>query len=500
MAAHRPRETRPGVVSVVTINYRGADDTIACLTGLGSLDWPADRLEIICVENASGDDSAERIRAGAPPEVRLIESPLNTGFTGGCNLGVANATGEYVAFLNNDARPDRRWLAAAVEALEQDPGIGCVACKVLDWEGETVDYVDGALTWYGMGYKPECTQRDKGLWEEPKDVLFATGSAMVMRAALFREIGGFDERFFMFYDDVDLGWRLNLLGHRVRYVPTSIAYHRHHASIDKFGSWRERYLLERNALLCLYKNLEDTTLAGALAPAMALAIRRTIALGGDDPTVLDLQRSPGGDDVDHLQVSKTTMTGAYAVDYFVEQLPSLEGTRRALQAARRRTDVELFPLFRNPMIAANTNQRYVAGYDALVAAFDIAELYSTGRRFAPQSAGTDGPAAADLLEEYRAGSAARAERITQLVRALDAAKSREAGANRRLEKSQATVARLRARTERLQARIARLEARPAPPTPAPAPGVGVQARKLAKQVARRLKAGAENARASGKRA
>jgi len=378
MPRRRPT-TRSGVVSVVTINYKGAEDTIACLRALRTLDWPADRLELICVENASGDGSAERIRA-AVPGVTLVESPTNGGFTGGCNLGVARATGEYVAFLNNDARPDAGWIRAAVEVLERDSGVGCVASKVLDWEGETVDYVDGSLTWYGMGYKREATQPDTGEWDEPRDVLFATGSAMVVRADLYRKVGGFDERFFMFYEDVDFGWRLNLLGHRVRYVPGSVAYHRHHVTMDKFGRWRERYLLERNALLCLYKNLEDGTLARVLAPALALAVRRTLALGGDDPTVLDLQRSPGGDDSDRIEVSKHTLAGPYAIDYLVEQLPSMDETRRGLQAARRRRDRDLVPLFRQPMEPAYANERYQAGYDALVAAFDIAELFSTRRR------------------------------------------------------------------------------------------------------------------------
>jgi GT2 family glycosyltransferase len=378
MPARRPT-ARPGVVTVVTVNYKGADDTIACLRALGSLDWPADQLELVCVDNASGDGSAERIRA-ALPRVTVVESATNTGFAGGCNLGVAHATGEFVAFLNNDARPHPDWIRAAVDALERDPMVACVASKVLDWEGERVDYVDGALTWYGMGYKREAERPDTGEWDEPKDVLFATGSAMVVRAEVYREVGGFDERFFMFYEDVDFGWRLNLLGYRVRYVPGSVAYHRHHATIDKFGAWRERYLLERNALLCLYKNLEDATLARVLAPAISLAVRRTIAMGGDDPTALDLQRSTGGEGSDRLEVSKTSLAGAYAVDYLVEQLPSLAETRAELQARRRRRDRDLVPLFRQPMEPAVPNEYYQAGYEALVDAFGIAELFSLRRR------------------------------------------------------------------------------------------------------------------------
>ena len=97
---------RPGVVSVVTLNYRSAAETVECLRNLSVLDWPTDLLEVICVDNASGDGSAERIRAELP-QVRLVESPTNTGFAGGCNFGASHASGEFLALINNDARPDQ---------------------------------------------------------------------------------------------------------------------------------------------------------------------------------------------------------------------------------------------------------------------------------------------------------------------------------------------------------------------------------------------------------
>jgi len=221
---------RAGVVSVVLVNYKGAPDTIACLRAFADVDWPADRLELIVVDNDSGDGSVGRIREAVPRAV-VVEAGSNTGFAGGCNLGVAHATGEYVGLINNDARPGEQWVAAAVGAFEADPTVASVASKVLDWDGKLVDYVDGSLTWYGMGYKREVEKPDTGAWDVAKDVLFGTGAAMFVRTELFREVGGFDERFFMFYEDVDFGWRLNLLGHRVRYVPDSVAYHRHHVSM-----------------------------------------------------------------------------------------------------------------------------------------------------------------------------------------------------------------------------------------------------------------------------
>ena len=410
MSGTRPQRTttRPGVVSVVLVNYRGAEDTITCLRSFTDVDWPADRLELIVVDNDSGDGSAARIRAAVPGAV-VVESGSNTGFAGGCNLGAAHATGEFVGFINNDARPGREWISAAISTLDGDARIGCVASKVLDWDGKLVDYVDGSLTWYGMGYKREVELPDSPEYDVPKDVLFGTGAAMVMRTSVFRDVGGFDERFFMFYEDVDLGWRLNLLGYTVRYEPRSVAYHRHHVSIRKFGNFRETYLLERNALMAMYKNLGDELLGAALPGAMALAIRRSVARSDADASILDLQRSPGGDDVGRVEVPKMSLTAAYAIDAFVENLASLDADRRQLQATRRRTDRELLPLFREVMEPAYGMPSYRSAYDTIVEVFGIAEKFTARHRILVVTG--------DPLLDTMAGPAIRAWEIASALAA-----------------------------------------------------------------------------------
>lgn len=312
---------RAGVVSVVIVNYRGAEDTIECLASLRTLDWPSDRLQIVVIDNASGDDSVERIRAAAPG-VTLVASGENTGFAGGCNLGVAYSTGEYVAFINSDARPHPAWLTEAVNTLQTQPNVGCVASKVLDWDGQRIDYVGGNINFVGQGYKLEAGDTDDGRYDVPRRVLFPTGSAMVVRTQLYRRLGGFDEQYFMFFEDVDFGWRMNLHGYDVRFVPTSLVFHHHHAAIKKFGSYREHYLLARNALLTIYKNFSDETLAKVLAPALLLAVHGGVLLGEADPSVLDLQRSPGGDRDREATVDKLALTGTYAVDYLAENCQS----------------------------------------------------------------------------------------------------------------------------------------------------------------------------------
>lgn len=397
-------------VAAVLVNYRGAEDTIACLQAFDSIEWPVDRLELIVVDNASGDGSAERIRSAVPRAV-VVESPTNTGFAGGCNLGVAATTAEYVGFINNDAKPDARWVRAAIDVLSGDRSIACVASKVLDWDGKLVDFVDGSLTFYGMGYKREVTLPDEPAYSEGRDVLFGTGAAMFVRRDVFVEVGGFDERFFMFYEDVDLGWRLNLFGHRVRYVPESVAFHKHHASMKKFGQWREDYLLERNALYTMIKNYDDETLGRVLPAALGLAIRRGVARGGVDTSVLDLARGAGRENEETLTVSKRFLAPVFAIDALVAELPALLAERARVQAARRRSDRDLFPLFRQALEPAEGDPGYLKGYRAVVEALGIEQHFATRRRVVvvtgdPLTAKMAGPAiraweiAAALSEEH----------------------------------------------------------------------------------------------------
>ena len=370
------KKRRSGVVSVVLVNFRGADDTIECVRGLLELDWPDRLLEIIVVENGSGDDSLARLQE-IGDQVVLVESATNLGFTGGCNLGVLKSSGEFIAFLNNDAKPDKGWIKEAIATFNAGLNIGAVASKVLDWDGDNVDYVDASVTWYGMGYKPHAGEKDRGAWDEEKDVLFGTGAAMFVRALVFDELNGFDDSFFMFYDDVDLGWRLNLLGYRFRFQPKSLAFHKHHASMNKFGNFRETYLLERNALYTLYKNLDDDSLAQIFPGALLLATRRAVARGELDSGSLDL-RVPGNDSELTVPVSKLTMAGIYAVDQFVELLPEMTKARSAVQASRTRSDRQLKRLFGNTDEPAYPIDNYLRGYEKIID--NLGQLSVEGRR------------------------------------------------------------------------------------------------------------------------
>jgi GT2 family glycosyltransferase len=395
---------RPGVVSVVLVNFRGTSDTLEAIGHLRALDWPQERLEIVVVENGSGDDSAARLKAEAG-DITLIVSKTNHGFAGGCNLGVASSSGEYVAFLNNDARPDAAWVSAAVARFEESPAIGAVASRVLDWDGVLVDYIGSAMTWYGMGYKPFTAEPIPRKPEVPGDVLFGTGSAMFVRRSVYDALGGFDERYFMFFEDVDLGWRLTLRGWRFVYEPGSLAFHKHHASMASFGPYKETYLLERNALFTLYKNLSDEALAQVLPAALALSVHRGVTRGKLDSESFDLRR-PGGDDEESIAISKQTVSGLFAIDQFVEQLPSLKKSRDEVQASRTVPDARVWSLFGLADAPVIQDDDFVRGYENIVEAFDVTQP-PLGRRVLVITG--------DPIGRKLAGPAIRAWNIAELL-------------------------------------------------------------------------------------
>jgi len=391
-------------VTLVVVNYKGAEDTIACLQGIQALDWPQDRLRVVVVDNASGGDDVARIRAAAP-QVEVIASKKNLGFAGGCNLGARGAATEHLAFINNDARPDPDFLRAAVGAL-QDGTIGAVAAKVVDWEGERIDYVGSALSWYGQGFKMHVGAVDDGSWDDPRDVLFGTGSALVVRRSAFEQVGGFDDRYFMFFEDVDLGWRLWLAGHRVRYVPRALVLHKHHASMSKLGAWREQFLLERNALFTIYKNYDDENLARFLAPALGLAVRRGVVLGGADSSELDLACAPPlPDEPATTEVSKTLLASAYAVDGFIRELGSLQQSRAEIQGSRQRSDGEVLRMFGMPLIPNIPDAEFVQDFQSVSAAFEVDVPFRSRRRVLVLTG--------DTLAARMAGPAIRALQIAK---------------------------------------------------------------------------------------
>jgi GT2 family glycosyltransferase/glycosyltransferase involved in cell wall biosynthesis len=370
-------------VSVVVLNYNGLKHLEKCFTSLLALDYPQDRLELLLADNGSSDASLDYMREHFPT-VRLVETGGNLGFAGGNNYGAEHATGEYVAFLNNDTRVEPDWLSEMVHSVlrDSDRGVVCTSSLMLDWSGEKIDFQAGALNFHGFGFQPSYGQPVAGRDIQPRELLFACGGSMLIQRDVFLEVGGFDPDFFAFFEDVDLGWRLWVLGYSVTLTPTAITYHRHHGSFSAIPSHRTYLLYERNALYAIYKNYEQETLDKALPAALLLLGQRAVRfmeMGGADLPDYDL--AVGGDSPGPTEsVHRNVAAGLLAVSEFMDNLDRTSKKREWIQSRRKRSDAELFRLFGSPghvnLWNHPTDAPYAVAHHTLLHEFGLADLWS----------------------------------------------------------------------------------------------------------------------------
>jgi hypothetical protein len=241
-------------VRVVVLNHNGGEHLLRCIAALAATEWPAESLEIVVIDNASLDGSDIALEA-AHPDVRLIRTGLNAGFPAN-NLALRDLHAvDYVALVNNDAFVEPGWLAPLVAALDAEPRVGAANALVLfaDVEPDTVNNAGNEVTVTGYG-------RDRGFgstaldtFAEPCDVFAWCGAAVLLRPTYLADVGLFDTRFFLYYEDTDLSWRGQLRGWRYRFVPSSRVRHVHAASSGE-GSDLHRHYTERNRLCMLVKN------------------------------------------------------------------------------------------------------------------------------------------------------------------------------------------------------------------------------------------------------
>jgi len=280
---------KPRKVSVAVVSWNGRRHLEVCLPALRDQLDPGVPFEVLLLDNGSSDGTAEWVRR-RHPEVRLIESGVNLGFCAGNNRLVEAAEGDAVALLNNDTRPEPGWLAALVDALAAAPDdVAAVSGKIVDWTGERLDFARGVLTFDGHAFqldyrRPLATAR---VPPPGSELLFACGGNMLVRRAAFRAAGGFDEDYFAYLEDVDLGWRLWLGGERVLFAPEAVVRHRSMATSDLLGNANRGFLFERNAFLTVYKNYDDDFLARLLPAVLLTLTHRT--------QTLMVQNNPGGE-------------------------------------------------------------------------------------------------------------------------------------------------------------------------------------------------------------
>lgn len=224
-------------LAIIVLNWNGADDALNCVE---SLQQQTLRPEIIIVDNNSSDDSVERFEDHVKSQKKdapiLIKNSQNLGFAGGINTGLVHARKqgfEYIGVLNPDAIADKHWLKSLYTELTSHPSAGIATGLLLRRDGNTIDTSGDFYTTWGL---PGPRNRDEptvNAPNQPGEIFGATGGGALYRTAMLNDIGLFDEDFFMYYEDVDLSFRAQLAGWKVRYTPKAIAYHKVGASSQK---------------------------------------------------------------------------------------------------------------------------------------------------------------------------------------------------------------------------------------------------------------------------
>lgn len=241
-------------ILVVVLNWNGLADTLECLDALEA--QTHERFDVLVIDNGSAGDDASRLRERLTGNPRYIlhTEPQNLGFAGGVNVGIRWAfAGDYeaVALLNNDAVPDARWLEHLDATLDRTGA--SIAASLMLQPGDLIDTAGDAVSTWGMPF-PRLRGKPAHDAPESEPVFSASGGASLYRTRLFRDIGMFDEKFFAYFEDIDIGFRARLRDHAIVYEPSAIVHHKIGATSGKIPGFTVRQTFQ-NLPLLITKNV-----------------------------------------------------------------------------------------------------------------------------------------------------------------------------------------------------------------------------------------------------
>jgi len=364
--------SRP-LAEVVIVSWNGRDDTLraldATLAQIGGGAGQVPDARVTVVDNGSTDGTADEVvKRGRG--VRLIRLAENRGFTGGIAAGAEASDAEFLVFLNNDAIPESGWLDSLVGGLgSAGPEVVALAGRIVDYEGKRADFVDGAMTFDGHAFQPGFRKPLGDIAEKPagSELLFACGGNMIVRREGYRALGGFDDDYFAYLEDVDFGWRAWLAGCRVIWQPGATVRHRSSATSDRLGSFERGVLFERNALQTAFKNYADEHLQRMAGPILLTLLHRTFRYTVDRNPGADALRRPAFGESSHRSGEATSLVGRLlakfgyhkgpvitdplttmqfrAIHWFFANRDLLARKRATVQAMRKRNDAEILAKF-----------------------------------------------------------------------------------------------------------------------------------------------------------
>ncbi len=382
-------------VSIVILNWNGKHHLAPCFDTLKALDYPEDRFEVVLVDNGSDDGSQAEMRA-KHSWVRLVENATNAGFSAGCNQGAEVARDgeldpEILVFLNNDIHVDKGFLRALVAPIVAGDCASTTA-KMFSWDGKVMNSCGGGMNFHGIGIQRGYLEEPQAAYDEPRRSLFPCGGAMAMDASVYFDIGGFDEEFFAYYEDVDLGWRSWVMGHEVRYVPDAVCYHHHSSTSGRVPVSRLRVLQVRNPQLACIKNYGDDLLKRVLPVMQGLAFRRGFSkmeLADDQAYRIEAMDTLGRDTVrsrfvnklkkrvdSHDAVNRIAVADFVAMNDVFGRWDHWMARRNEIQSRRKRPDEEIIPLFLDPLWCIEGDQAYGQLQEGMAKLYGLDELFA----------------------------------------------------------------------------------------------------------------------------
>jgi len=254
-------------ISVAILNWNGVNDTLACLESIQKLSLRDYKLSVIVVDNKSSDDSLEKLREIKlkNADYELLTNNANYGFAKGNNLGITNAINsgaEYILVLNNDTEVDSQSLQGLVGFMDDNPEFGAVSPKIYFAKGyefhkkryqksdlgKVVWYAGGDIDWANVyGANHGVDEVDQGQFEEVKETDFSTGACSLLRVETLRKVGLYEEKYFMYLEDVDLSVRMIKGGWKIGYCDGAHIWHKV-AQSSGIGSDLNDYFITRNRM------------------------------------------------------------------------------------------------------------------------------------------------------------------------------------------------------------------------------------------------------------
>jgi GT2 family glycosyltransferase len=246
-------------VAIVILNWNGQKYLQQFLPSVLSTRYPS--FEVIVADNGSTDESIQFLESNHPG-IRRIRFDKNHGFAKGYNEALKQVSSDYYVILNSDVEVEPGWLEPMILKMEEDASVAACQPKILSYHNKKIfEYAGAAGGWldkYGYPFARgrifDICEEDRGQFDKPSAIFWASGAALCIRSTVFHQLKGFDEYFFAHQEEIDLCWRVQLAGHKIYAIPASVVYHVGGGTLPR-GNSLKTYLNFRNNRIMLSKNL-----------------------------------------------------------------------------------------------------------------------------------------------------------------------------------------------------------------------------------------------------